>query len=438
MPLLCFFFRPAYVRLSVVSSPGCPRPRRLLVAPPAAIPPPNPPFFAPPLCLSFHFFRHWVPWASAFCAPDPHSFFFLSVVPVLESHPAVLLLCAVLFPLSVCFAVPYGAALCSLPLGSLCGTLVLPPPRPPPVVAPGVVRFPFVLLYGAAVWHGLFCVVSGGFGWLAVWYDVVLCCCCRAVPYRALFGAVCRRVWRCGTLLCAVVISLVLCCVVVRCVVWCAAALCCVVWLCRVVLLSPPLLLLPLLSGCALRPIMFCRVLLCAWCRARLWWLACVVLFGAGWARAVSGALGCGVLLCAVPFPLAFCGAVVLPCCVVWCVVMPCCPVLCPAVLYQGAKDTARAAQHIERAHRGTGAKGPRTPHTQHSTPSRQTGEQEPAGPGHRTRNTTNRVGAPVTRSQVAQDTARNTTHRAGTRVNRSQGAQDTAHPTQHTEQAHR
>ena len=45
------------------------------------------------------------------------------------------------------------------------------------------------------------------------------------------------------------------------------------------------------------------------------------------------------------------------------------------------------------------------------------TGEQEPSGPGHRTRNTTPRAGTPVNRSQVAQDTA---------------------HATQHTERAHR
>ena len=48
-------------------------------------------------------------------------------------------------------------------------------------------------------------------------------------------------------------------------------------------------------------------------------------------------------------------------------------------------------------------------PHTQHSTPSVLTGEQEPSGPGHRTRNTAHPARAPVTRSQVAQDTAHGT-----------------------------
>ena len=72
--------------------------------------------------------------------------------------------------------------------------------------------------------------------------------------------------------------------------------------------------------------------------------------------------------------------------------------------------------QQTERAHRCTGAKWPRTPHTHNNTPSGHTSEQEPSGPGHRTRNTT---------------------HRAGTPVNRSQVAQDTAHAKQHTERAH-
>ena len=58
-----------------------------------------------------------------------------------------------------------------------------------------------------------------------------------------------------------------------------------------------------------------------------------------------------------------------------------------------------------------------RHPAQQHNTPSRHTGEQEPGGPGHRTRKTSHRAGAPV---------------------NRSQEAQDTAHAKQHTERAHR
>ena len=92
------------------------------------------------------------------------------------------------------------------------------------------------------------------------------------------------------------------------------------------------------------------------------------------------------------------------------------------------AQDTADARQCDERAHRCTGAKWPRTLHTQHNTPSGHTAaqqargrgdctrdtthpggtpaEQEPSGPGQRTRNATQRTGTPVNRSQVAQDTA--------------------------------
>ena len=71
------------------------------------------------------------------------------------------------------------------------------------------------------------------------------------------------------------------------------------------------------------------------------------------------------------------------------------------------AQDTAQTKQHTEGAHRSTGAKWPRTPHTQHIIPSGLTGEQEPSGLGQRTRNTTSHAGTPVNRSQVAQDSAR-------------------------------
>ena len=76
------------------------------------------------------------------------------------------------------------------------------------------------------------------------------------------------------------------------------------------------------------------------------------------------------------------------------------------------AQETAHATQRTERAHRCTGAKWPRTPHTQGSTPSEHTGEQEPSGSGHRTRRTAHEAGRPVNRNQVAQDTA-HTTQRA-------------------------
>ena len=72
----------------------------------------------------------------------------------------------------------------------------------------------------------------------------------------------------------------------------------------------------------------------------------------------------------------------------------------------QVAQDTAHAAQITEGAHRRTGAKGPRTLHTQHKALSEQTGAQEPSGPANRIRNTTHRAGTPMNRRQEAQDGA--------------------------------
>ena len=69
------------------------------------------------------------------------------------------------------------------------------------------------------------------------------------------------------------------------------------------------------------------------------------------------------------------------------------------------AQDTTHATQRTQRAHRLTGAKGPGTPHTQNTTWSGPTGEQEPSGPGHRRHNTTNHASTPVHRSQEARDT---------------------------------
>ena len=77
-----------------------------------------------------------------------------------------------------------------------------------------------------------------------------------------------------------------------------------------------------------------------------------------------------------------------------------------PVYKSQAAQDIVHATQPMKQAHRRTGAKWPRTPHTQHNTSSEHTGEQEPGGPGHPTRKTTHRAGTPVNRSQVARDTA--------------------------------
>ena len=65
----------------------------------------------------------------------------------------------------------------------------------------------------------------------------------------------------------------------------------------------------------------------------------------------------------------------------------------------QVAQDTAQATQHGESTHRCKGVKRPRTPHTQHMTPSEHTGEQEPGDPGHCTSNRRREVCTLVNRS---------------------------------------
>ena len=81
------------------------------------------------------------------------------------------------------------------------------------------------------------------------------------------------------------------------------------------------------------------------------------------------------------------------------------------------AEGIARATQHTERGQQSTGVNWPRTPQKQSNGRSRDTGEQEPSGPGHCTRKATEGTGTPV---------------------NRSQEDKDIAHATQHTEPAHR
>ena len=77
----------------------------------------------------------------------------------------------------------------------------------------------------------------------------------------------------------------------------------------------------------------------------------------------------------------------------------------------QVAQDTAHKAPQTERAHWGTGAKWPRTPHTLQNAPSEHISEQETSGPEHGTGNETPQADAPVTRSQVAEYTAHAAQH---------------------------
>ena len=145
----------------------------------------------------------------------------------------------------------------------------------------------------------------------ALLWAVVLCCVVLLVGC-AVFGPVVVSA-RCGA------VFLVLCvpcllrsvrCGALLCWLWCPASLCRVLWRCAVV-------------WC-------CAVVLC--CRfAVLVVLAlpsCGLSCGASVVCAVVGASCCGVSLCVVVSPWAFCDVVVL----LWCVVVSCCAVRCPVV----------------------------------------------------------------------------------------------------------
>ena len=118
--------------------------------------------------------------------------------------------------------------------------------------------------------------------------------CCGALSLVLCVPCILRCV-RCGALLCWL---------------WCPASLCRVLWRCAVV-------------WC-------CAVVLC--CRFAVLFVfalpSCGLLCGARVVCAVVGASCCGVSLCVVVSPLAFCGVVVL----LWCVVVSCCAVRCPVV----------------------------------------------------------------------------------------------------------
>ena len=253
----------------------------------------------------------------------------------------------------------------SLPLGAVCRVLCC-------AVCPGL-RCCAALLR----------VVSPG----VVLLCAVLVCCARSVPLLvvpcplvlpvALGPCALRRcVLRCSPALCVFCRCVVVCAVVRR------SALCCVCpWvlccafpdlsaLCGAVLRFAAALALCCSCGacCCWRPVLWCAAVCCAvsfgvlWCSAGsggpwlsagavLWRpavrfpllvvLVCVfslcvrccvalrvVFFGFGWVCAVVGASCCGVSLCVVVSPWAFCGVVVL----LWCVVVSCCAVRCPVL----------------------------------------------------------------------------------------------------------
>ena len=262
--------------------------------------------------------------------------------------PAVL--CGVSSCTVVCCVVFFGAVRCR---GALCrpvrcvllhcvGCVWLSCPVHPPLLLPfllpGRLSWPVVVRYpGVRCCVVLLCPVSCVV-LLSVWFLAVWC----FVASFALAGAVCCSLCFLGVLcwvwLSAIVfgrraLSLVClsghvpCCPVVCCCLsWYPAPLCCVRWCCVSVCCCAvvPCCAFCFPGGVCLFPFPVCAVLC---------WRECVMLFDAGLVCAFSGVSCGGVLLCAVLFPLAFCGALVVPCGVVWCVVVFCCAVLCPVVL---------------------------------------------------------------------------------------------------------
>ena len=198
-------------------------------------------------------------------------------------------------------------------------------------------RCPCLAAWSASLWLVRFAVVPC----FPVLCSVVLCCrvvlcCCALLSCCGAVGACFALLW--AVVLCCVVLLagcavfgpvvvsaccgalfLALCvpcllrsvrCAALLCWLWCPASLCRVLWRCAVV-------------WC-------CAVVLC--CRFAVLFVfalpSCGLSCGARVVCAVVGASCCGVSLCVVVSPWAFCGVVVL----LWCVVVSCCAVRCPVV----------------------------------------------------------------------------------------------------------
>ena len=255
----------------------------------------------------------------------------------------------------VCFGSGFGCAQPRLAgvLGCVCA----------PVRAPLVPRHSWL---ESVVWV---CVSGLGFRLLVVP--------CPLVPPVALGPCALRRsVLRCSPALCVFCRCVVVCAVVRRSALCCVCpgVLCCAFpvpsALCGAVLRCAGALALCCLCGacCCWHPVLWCAAVCCGFCFGVLWcgagsggpWLSAgavllrpavrfpllvvlgcvfslcvrccvalhVVLFGSGCVCAVVGAPCCGVSLCVVVSPWAFCGVVV----PLWCVVVSCCAVRCPVV----------------------------------------------------------------------------------------------------------
>ena len=233
----------------------------------------------------------------------------------------------VLWCAAVCCAVSCGVPWCGAGSGG------------PWLSAGGVFRCrcPCLAAWSASLWLVWFAVVPC----FPVSCSVVLCCrvvlcCCALLSCCGAFGACFAFLW-----------AVVLCCVVL--LVGCAVFGPVVVSACCGALflaLCVPCLLRSVRCGALLcwlwSPASLCRVLWrCAvvWCCAVVLCCRFAVLFvfalpscglscGASVVCAVVGASCCGVSLCVVVSPWAFCGVVVL----LWCIVVSCCAVRCPVV----------------------------------------------------------------------------------------------------------
>ena len=430
---LCFFFsspsssssvRPRCLRLSLVSGPGCPGPRRLrcLFCWPSAS------WLSVRLSL-FRAFRLAVGCSRVVAAPPPplcRAVFVLCAVccvpccavrAVLRSlgaaaccavpsgaarRPGALCsaaLCFAVFPHAVCSvlcvfcrglvvrAVVRRSALCCVCLGVLCCAFPVLS-----VLCGAVLRCAGALALccscgACCCWRlvlwcaAVCCAVSCGVPWCGAgsggpWLSaggVFRCRCPCLAAWSASLWLVWFAVVPCFPVLCSVVLCcrvVLCCCALLSCcgavgacfaLLW-AVVLCCVVLLVGCAVFGPVVvsaccgaLFLALCVPCLLRSVR-CGALLCwLWCPASLcrvlWrcavvWCCAVVLCcrfavlfvfalpscglscGARVVCAVVGASCCGVSLCVVVSPWAFCGVVVL----LWCVVVSCCAVRCPVV----------------------------------------------------------------------------------------------------------
>ena len=190
----------------------------------------------------------------------------------------------------VCFPV-VGVVCCGAPLSCVvfCGAVL----SRGAVLLCSAVMLRAVGACFALLWAVVLCCVVLLVG-CAVFCPVVVSACCGALLLVLCVPCLLRSV-RCGALLCWL---------------WCPASLCCVLWRCAVVWCCAVVLCCP-----------FAVLFVFALPSCGLSCGACVVC-------AVVGASCCGVSLCVVVSPWAFCGVVVL----LWCVVVSCCAVRCPVV----------------------------------------------------------------------------------------------------------